>query len=46
MDVMPLTATGRATVALLQLYRGRIVEIRRTDVEVKRHPPEGDPIRR
>jgi hypothetical protein len=44
--VMPQTATGRATVALLQLNRERIVEIRRVDVEVRRHPPEGDPIQR
>ena len=44
--VIPLTATGRATVALLQLNRERIVEIRRADVEVRRHPPEGDPIER
>jgi hypothetical protein len=44
--VMPLTATGRATVVLLQLNRERIVEIRRADVEVRRHPPEGDPVNR
>ena len=42
--VIPQTATGRTTVALLQLNRERIVEIRRADVEVQRHPPEGDPI--
>jgi len=44
--VIPRTANGRATVGLLQLNRERIVEIRRADVEVRRHPPEGDPIKR
>ena len=44
--VMPRTASGRATVVLFQLNRERIVEIRRADVEVRRHPPEGDPIKR
>lgn len=44
--VMALTATGRATVALLQLNRERIVEIRRADIEVRRHPPQDDPIKR
>lgn len=37
--------TGRATVEALRLNRERIVRIRATDVEVKRHPPMGDPIR-
>lgn len=44
--VTPQTATGRATVTLLELNRERIVEIRRADVEVRRHPPSGDPIKR
>jgi len=42
--VVPQTAIGRATVALLELNRERIIEIRRADVEVGRHPPATDPI--
>jgi hypothetical protein len=44
--VMPQTHSGRATVALLELNRERILEIRRADVEVGRHPPGNDPIQR
>jgi hypothetical protein len=43
---IPLTATGRATVALMELNRARILEIRRADVEVGRHPPATDPVQR
>lgn len=42
--VIPLTATGRATVGLMELNRARILEIRRADVEVGRHPPKTDPV--
>jgi hypothetical protein len=42
--VIPQTAIGRATAALLELNRERIVEIRRADVEVGRHPPVADPV--
>jgi HNH endonuclease len=40
--VIPQTAVGRATVALLELNRERISKIRRADVEVGRHPPDSD----
>lgn len=40
--VLPQTAVGRTTVALLGLNRERILKIRRADVEVGRHPPKGD----
>jgi len=42
--VIPRTATGRATVSALELNRARIIEIRRADVEVGRHPPATDPV--
>lgn len=42
--VIPRTATGRATLALMELNRARILEIRRADVEVGRHPPPTDPV--
>lgn len=38
------TPTGRATVAALDLNRIWVVNIRATDREVGRHPPQGDPI--
>jgi hypothetical protein len=40
--VLAQTPVGRATVALLELNRERILKIRRADVEVGRHPPKGD----
>ena len=43
--IVPRTATGRATIDLLELNRERILYIRSADVGVKRHPPAGDPIR-
>jgi len=43
-SVVPKTAIGRATVALLELNRERILKIRRADVEVGRHPPKEDSI--
>lgn len=42
--IIPLTATGRATVELLELNRDRILLIRSADVSVNRHPPVNDPI--
>jgi hypothetical protein len=44
--VLPQTPVGRATVALLELNRERILKIRRADVEVGRHPPVTDPVQR
>jgi hypothetical protein len=40
---VPLTAIGRATAALLEFNRERALLIRAADVDVNRHPPEGDP---
>ena len=42
--IIPRTATGRATVELLELNRERILYIRSADVSVKRHPPADDPV--
>lgn len=42
--IVPLTAIGRATCDLLDFNRERAVRIRQADLEVKRHPPAGDPI--
>jgi hypothetical protein len=42
--IVPLTATGRATVELLELNRERVLRIRAADVAVDRHPPGNDPI--
>lgn len=44
LTIVPLTATGRATIELLQLNRERIRYIRAADVAVNRHPPPQDPI--
>jgi hypothetical protein len=41
--ILPQTATGRATIALLALNRERISHIRAADIEVNRHPPANDP---
>jgi hypothetical protein len=43
-SIEPKTSVGRATAALLELNRERILKIRRADVEVGRHPPKDDPI--
>jgi HNH endonuclease len=40
--VIPLTSIGRATTALLELNRERILLIRQADVAVNRHPPTED----
>lgn len=42
--IIPLTATGRVTVELLDLNRERILNIRQADIIVDRHPPGGDPL--
>lgn len=40
--IVPLTSIGRATTALLELNRERILFIRQADVVVNRHPPIDD----
>lgn len=42
--VLGRTATGRATIELLQLNRSRIQSIRSADGVIGRHPPDEDPI--
>ncbi len=42
--VLPLTATARATIELLDMNRARILLIRQADASVNRHPPANDPI--
>lgn len=37
------SAIGQATIALLDMNRPRVVEIRLADVMIGRHPPLGDP---
>ena len=44
MRVLPLTATGRATIELLQFNLARVQLIREADVMVNRHPPTNDPV--
>ncbi len=44
LQILGLTAIGRATVEALQFNRERILSVRAADVEVGRHPPEGDPV--
>ena len=44
LEIIPLTATGRATLRALDLNRERVRRIREADVAVGRHPPEGDPV--
>jgi hypothetical protein len=43
--IIALTATGRATLAKLDLNRERILRIRAEDKRVARHPPKGDPVK-
>ncbi len=38
------TPVGRVTVELLEMNRTRILPIRLADIEIERHPPEGDPV--
>lgn len=42
-QIVGLTAIGRATIAALDLNRERVVHIRAADVLVHRHPPASDP---
>ena len=42
--IVGLSPTGRATVAALALNRERVIDIRRADRQIGRHPPNGDPI--
>jgi HNH endonuclease len=42
LQILGLTATGRATVAALDLNRERVLAIRQADLAIGRHPPEGD----
>ena len=44
LKIVGLTPIGRATVTALGFNRERIINIRAADLEVGRHPPEGDPI--
>lgn len=44
LQVVGLTAIGRATIATLSLNRERILHIRAADVEMGRHPPVDDPV--
>lgn len=43
-QILGLTALARATVETLRLNRERILNLRAADVEIERHPPDGDPI--
>ena len=40
--IVGLTATGRATIRLLELNRERIIRIRAADLVIGRHPPASD----
>ncbi len=40
LHVIARTATGRATIELLQINRARVQQIRRADIEAGRHPPK------
>jgi hypothetical protein len=44
LQVVGLTAVGRATIAALALNRDRAIHIRAADRVVDRHPPSGDPV--
>ena len=44
LHIIALTATGQATIELLQLNRERNLHIRQADVSVNRHPPADDPV--
>jgi len=40
--ILGLTPTGRATIAILDLNRDRVIPIRAADRQIGRHPPTGD----
>jgi hypothetical protein len=42
LQVVGLTAIGRATIAALALNRERTIHIRAADLEIGRHPPADD----
>jgi 5-methylcytosine-specific restriction endonuclease McrA len=42
--IVGLTPIGRATIAVLQLNRPRVLDIRAADRAVGRHPPPNDPV--
>ena len=44
LHILGLTQTGRATIAILDLNRDRVINIRDADRAVGRHPPDGDPM--
>jgi len=44
LQIVGVTATGRATVEALALNRERVINIRAADRMVGRHPPSGDPV--
>ncbi len=43
-EIVGVTATGRATIVALHLNRERVLQIRASDLEIGRHPPTNDPI--
>jgi hypothetical protein len=43
LQVIGVTAIGRATVNALLLNRNRVIPIRGADLEIGRHPPDDDP---
>lgn len=42
--ILGITEIGKATVALLDLNRERVIQIRAADREIGRHPPADDPV--
>lgn len=42
--IIGLTDTGRVTVTALAFNRDKVINIRATDLAIKRHPPIDDPI--
>jgi 5-methylcytosine-specific restriction endonuclease McrA len=44
LNILGITPTGRATVALLEFNRERAVRIRAADILVNRHPPDNDAV--
>jgi len=40
--IIGLTPVGRATIAVLEFNRERVINIRAADIAVGRHPPKGD----
>jgi hypothetical protein len=42
LEIVSKTKTGQITIDLLQLNRPRIIQIRKDDILVNRHPPESD----